>query len=236
MTQEQPRVAIITGAAGDMGRSLCEALRDEGWRVVGADQRPFTITDVDAVDLDVCDAEAVHGLARAHPDLSLWVNAAGIVAAGSIGSADRQVWDRLIGVNLTGVFHGCEAAFTAMQTHGRGGRIVNVGSLAGQVGGTGGMHPGYGASKAGVHALTKSYARAGGRYDIACNAVAPGVLQGRMADQFPPEMLARIAQANPSRRLGCIDEVVRAIIFLGDPARSGFINGAVLPINGGVYV
>ena len=117
-----------------------------------------------------------------------------------------------------------------------GGRIVNVGSLAGQSGGMGGMHPAYGASKAGAHALTKTYASAGARHGVLCNAVAPGVLEGAMAARFPPDLAARIAAANPTGRLGTIDEVVRAILFLGDPARSGYINGAVLPINGGVFL
>lgn len=223
------RTAVITGAAGDLGSALCEALRGEGWRVVGVDIRPPA--DVIA---DVCDAERMIALAaEIGEDLGLWVNAAGVLGAGRPGHPDLGTWSRLISINLTGTYIGCEAAFSVMKAS-SGGRIVNVGSLAGQVGGAPGMHAAYGASKAGVHALTKTYAQAGARHNIRCNAVAPGVLEGSMADTQPDEMLARIARSNPTGRLGRMSEVVSAILFLGDPARSDYINGAILPINGGL--
>lgn len=223
------RIAVVTGAAGDMGQALCQALSAAGWRVVGIDLRPPA--DVIA---DVCDAPRLAALAaELGPGLKLWVNAAGILGAGKPGQTDLDTWQRIIAVNLTGTYSGCEAALPVMKAGG-GGRIVNVGSLAGQIGGAPGMHPAYGASKAGVHALTKTYAQAGARHNILCNAVAPGVLEGSMAETQPAEMLNRIARSNPTGRLGRMAEVVQAILFLGDPERSDHINGAVLPINGGL--
>ena len=224
------RTAVVTGAAGDMGSALCTALSEQGWRVVGVDVQPGT-----TMTADVCDAPRMAALAaEIGSDLGLWVNAAGVLAPGKPGVTDLSAWDRLLRINLTGTYVGCEAAFAVMKAHGQGGRIVNVGSLAGQVGGAPGMHPAYGASKAGVHALTKTYAQAGGRHGILCCAVAPGVLEGSMADGSPSELLTRIARSNPTGRLGTMAEVVQAIVFLGDPRQSGYINGAILPINGGI--
>ncbi|MFT5683041.1 MAG: 3-oxoacyl-[acyl-carrier protein] reductase [Myxococcota bacterium] len=223
------KTAVITGAAGDLGGALCAALSAEGWRVIGVDIRPPA--DVIA---DVCDAVRLAEIAaEVGEDLALWVNAAGVLGGGKPGVCDLDTWGRLIAVNLTGTYAGCEAAFAVMKAGG-GGRIVNIGSLAGQMGGAPGMHPAYGASKAGVHALTKTYAQAGGRHGIRCNAVAPGVLAGSMADSQPVEMLAKIARGNPMGRLGRMSEVVQAVLFLGDPERSDYVNGAILPINGGL--
>ena len=130
--------------------------------------------------------------------------------------ASTEDWNRIIAVNLTGTFHGCAAALAVM-SQGGGGRIVNAGSLSGHVGGTG-VHPAYGASKAGVHALTKTYALEGARHGVACNAVAPGVLEGRMGGAVRRTgQLERLARANPLRRLGRIEEAVEAIRFLADP-------------------
>lgn len=227
--------AVVTGAAGDLGSALCRALVKEGWRVLGADINPVDTPGVEPYTTDVRDREAVQALAdAAAPKLKLWVNAAGVIGGGRLGEADEQTWDRLIAVNLTGTFHGCEVALAAMKAG--GGRIVNVGSLAGQNGGVAGMHPGYGAAKAGVHSLTRTYASGGARHGVLCNAVAPGVLEGSMAAEFPDELIARIAKANPTGRLGTMDDVVKAVLFLGDERRSGYVNGVVLSLNGGVWL
>ena len=165
----------------------------------------------------------------AETDLSVWVNAAGTFEPARIIEAPPESWHRIIAINLTGTFHGCAAALAVMTP--RGGRIVNVGSIAGQIGGLG-VHPAYGASKAGVHALTKSYALEGAKHGVFCNAVAPGVLEGRMTKKFRAETLEKIRRAHPLRRLGTMDEVVHAIRYLADH-RAGFTNGVILQTNGG---
>ena len=165
--------------------------------------------------------------------LSIWINGAGIVRVTKVLEADPEDWQRILAVNLTGTFHGCAAALAVMSRQGSG-RIVNIGSLSGQVGGTG-VHPAYGASKAGVHALTKSYALEGARYGVYCNAVAPSVIEGAMGDQFSERQRAQLAQANPLRRLARMDEVVDAIRYLASDAAS-YTNGVILPVNGGSYL
>lgn len=231
-------VAVITGAAGDLGQALCEAFLAEGYHVFGGD-----IASVEPraglvpVDLDVTDRSAVLALAEraatAAGPLKLWINAAGIVCAVKVLEADPLDWHQIIAVNLTGTYYGCAAALEVMR-QGGGGRIVNVGSLSGQVGGVA-IHPAYGASKAGVHALTKTYALEGAKHGVYCNAVAPSVLEGAMAEQLSPRQREQLARANPLRRLGRIPEVVDAIRYLASDAAS-YTNGVVLPVNGGSYV
>jgi NAD(P)-dependent dehydrogenase (short-subunit alcohol dehydrogenase family) len=230
--------AVITGAAGDLGRALCDACLADGFAVFAGDLRSVAPRPGQTpVQLDVTDRTAVFALAaRAAAEagpLRLWINAAGIVQVVKVADATPEDWDRIIAVNLTGSFHGCAAALAVMQQSG-GGRIVNLGSLSGQVGGTG-VHPAYGASKAGVHALTKTYALEGARHGITCNAVAPAVLEGAMGSQFSERQRAQLIAANPFRRLGRIEEVVAAIRYLASDAAS-YTNGVVLPLNGGSYL
>lgn len=239
MTSDVSRPGVVvTGAAGDMGAALCASFLADGFTVFGADLVvPPEQDGLVPFAADVTDREAVFALAdRAATEsrLSTWVNCAGIFRPVSVSDAGAEDWDRIIAVNLTGTFHGCAAALFAMSKSG-GGRIVNAGSLSGQVGGTG-VHPAYGASKAGVHALTKTYALEGARHGVACNAVAPGVLEGKMGGQFADGQLERLARYNPMRRLGTIDEAVEAIRFLADPVRASYLNGVILPVNGGAYM
>ncbi|HLI11122.1 MAG TPA: SDR family oxidoreductase [Alphaproteobacteria bacterium] len=231
------RGVVVTGAAGDLGGAVADSFLADGYRVYGADIAPIQprpgLIDV---TLDVTDRTAVFALARraaTETTLWAWVNGAGIVAVEPIEEADPAIWDRIIAVNLTGCFYGCAAALAMLKAR-SGGRIVNIGSISGQVGGVG-PHPAYGASKAGVHALTKSYALAGARYGITCNAVAPFVLEGRMAGAFSEAQRERLVRGNPTRRLGTMSEVVHAIRYLSSP-EAGFTNGAILQVNGGALM
>lgn len=235
---EKRRGAVVTGAAGDLGGALCDSFLADGFSVFGADlHAPAARDGLQCRVVDVTDRAGVFALAAeaaGHTDLAVWVNCAGVFQPVPVAQASAEDWDRIIAVNLSGTFHGCAAAFSVMAGHG-GGRIINAGSLSGHVGGTG-IHPAYGASKAGVHALTKTYALEGAKHDVICNAVAPGVLEGRMGGQFGAPQRERLARANPMRRLGRIEEAVAAIRFLADPERAGYLNGVILPVNGGAYM
>jgi NAD(P)-dependent dehydrogenase (short-subunit alcohol dehydrogenase family) len=230
--------AVITGAAGDLGHALCEAFLAEGYRVYGGDIAPVEpCAGLVPVPLDVTDRAAVfalaeRGAAEAGP-LRLWINAAGILRVVKVTDADSLDWERIIAVNLTGTFHGCAAALEVMGRSG-GGRIVNIGSLSGQVGGTA-LHPAYGASKAGVHALTRTYALEGAKYGVYCNAVAPSVIEGALASQMSERQREQLARTNPLRRLARMPEVVDAVRYLASDAAS-YTTGVILPVNGGSYL
>jgi len=227
--------AVITGAAGDMGAATAASFRADGFRVYAADLRPpAAAPDLVPAALDVRERAAVFALAgraAAESDLRVWVNCAGVVANAPIEQASADEWERVIAINLTGTFNGCAAAFEAMRKNAPpGGRIVNAGSISGQLGGVG-PHPAYGASKAGVHALTKSYAIAGARHGIYCNAIAPSVIEGSMSRAFTPAQLEKYTAAIPLRRLAHMDEIVHAIRYLADP-KAGYTSGVILALNG----
>ena len=229
---------VITGAAGDLGRALSASFIADGRTVFGADVAPIEPRErMIPVALDVTDRAGMLALAERAVEtpggLSIWINGAGIVRVTKVLEADPEDWQRIIAVNLTGTFHGCAAALAVMSRQGSG-RIVNIGSLSGQVGGTG-VHPAYGASKAGVHALTKSYALEGARYAVYCNAVAPSVIEGTMAEQFSERQRVQLTRGNPLRRPARMDEVVGAIRYLASDAAS-YTNGVILPVNGGSYL
>jgi NAD(P)-dependent dehydrogenase (short-subunit alcohol dehydrogenase family) len=233
MADSEVEGAVVTGAAGELGAAVARNLAADGIRVYATD-----LTDAAGGDgivplrLDVTDRDAVFALARraaGESALRTWVNAAGIFLPVAVGVAEEDDWHRIIAVNLTGTYHGCAAALEVMA--GAGGRIVNVGSISGQFGGAS-VHPAYGASKAGVHNLTKSYAQAGIRHGVFCNAVAPGPIEGRMISKFGEDALDHLRRRHPLGRIGAMDEVVHAIRYLADP-RAGYTNGAILQVNGG---
>jgi len=234
---DKPRAVVITGAAGDLGQALCDSFLADGLVVYAADRAPVPPrAGLQAVALDVTERAAVTALAeRAGREtrLEAWVNGAGIFLACPVMEAGTEDWQRIIAVNLTGTFYGCAAALPVLAAAG-GGRIVNIGSISGQVGGVG-AHPAYGASKAGVHALTKTYALEGARFGVLCNAVAPGLLAGGMAREFSDSQRDKLARSTPLRRLGSMAEITRVIRFLAD-ADNTYMTGAILPVNGGAYM
>lgn len=128
---------VVTGAAGDLGRELCASYLADGLTVFAADIAPIEPRDgLRPVPLDVCDGAAVRALAeRAARETRLWawINGAGIFVAGAVLDAGMKDWERIIAVNLGGAFHGCAAALPVLMAAG-GGRIVNVGSISGQIG------------------------------------------------------------------------------------------------------
>ncbi|MGE0094253.1 MAG: SDR family NAD(P)-dependent oxidoreductase [Alphaproteobacteria bacterium] len=236
MAGDKPNSVVVTGAAGDLGTAVVDSFLGDGYRVYGGDVAPIRARPgLVASKLDVTDREQVFALAQraaAESALKIWVNVAGLFEAARVIDADPDVWHKVIAINLTGTFHGCAAALSVMA--GTGGRIVNVGSLSGQLGGLS-VHPAYGASKAGVHALTKAYALEGAKHDVYCNAVAPGPIDGRMTAKFSPGTLAKIRAGIPGKRLATMDEVVHAIRYLADD-RAGHTTGAILQVNGGVLM
>jgi NAD(P)-dependent dehydrogenase (short-subunit alcohol dehydrogenase family) len=228
---------VVTGAAGDLGRTLCRSFLKDGFSVFAADLSPAAeCPGLEPVRIDVTVHKAMRELAERagrETHLQAWINAAGLFVSCPVTAATDTDWARIIAVNLTGTYYGCAVALPVLAAVG-GGRIVNVGSISGQVGG-GGVHPAYGASKAGVHALTRTYATEGARHGVLCNAVAPGLLEAGVVREFDERQREKLAQAVPLRRLGGMDEVVRVIRFLAS-ADNTYMTGAIVPINGGAYM
>jgi 3-oxoacyl-[acyl-carrier protein] reductase len=249
MQRFEGRVALVTGAAGGIGQAMCRRLADEGAAIAASDMDTALLSPLMAelggrgvrtlaLGLDVRQAgtarETVQRIVGELGRLDVLVNNAGVFAQTPVLEIDPERWDALMAVNLRGVLVCSQAAMRAMIDAGRGGAIVNLASLAGQVGGVV-AGADYAASKAGVVALTKSLAKAAARFGIRVNAVNPGVIDTAMPAQFPPEARARMIEDTPLKRMGRPEEVASAIAFLASDDAS-FITGTTLDINGGIYV
>jgi 3-oxoacyl-[acyl-carrier protein] reductase len=158
------------------------------------------------------------------------INNAGIVSPGSYDKIDLNEWDRILNANLTGSYRMVLAFAPTMQQQ-RSGRIINISSITAQTGGvSGGIH--YAASKGGMLAMTKTLARDLAPYNITVNSITPGQIESR-ADMLTDESRQRIEAMIPLGRLGHVDDIAYAALFLASPMAS-YITGFTLDVNGGL--
>lgn len=248
MRMLEGRVALVTGAAGGIGAATARALAEAGARVVATDvdeTRALQVANAiggngaEAIGrhLDVTHQPEVEAVIQETLDrfgtLDILVNVAGILDLTPIESLSPEAWDRVMNVNLKGTLLPSLAALKVMRAR-RQGRIVNLGSLAGQVGGiVAGAN--YSAAKAGVIALTKSLAKYAAPFGILVNCVNPGVIDTAMPASFAPDRLDEMIAATPLRRLGKPEEVASVIVFLSSDA-SSFITGSCIDVNGGLHM
>jgi len=165
--------------------------------------------------------------------IDILVNNAGIIRRGTIETVTEEDWDRVIEVNLKGTFNCCKAVAEIMKSQ-KYGKIVNVSSIAGKMGDITSA-PGYGPSKAGVDALTKTLARQLAKYGINVNAVAPHAIETEMSAQWSEERRKEIIASIPLGRLGKPEDVANAVLFLASDEAS-FITGEILDVNGGALM
>lgn len=238
MSALNDKIILITGAAGAVGAAVAEAAGDAGATVIATDLgRPgFAGTALDVTSETDWQRVAAE-VTRDHGRLDGLVNAAGIVALGSVEQLDFAEWRRVLSVNLDGTFLGCKYSLPLLRA--RGGSIVNMSSVSGLVGGH--NLAAYNASKGGVSLLTKSVALTGARCKppVRCNAVCPAFLEGPMVDGIAATARdsaaarERMADAIPLRRFGTPAEVAALCVYLLSDA-AGFITGADVPIDGGL--
>lgn len=242
------RRAIVTGAGRGIGRAIALRLALEGAAVLASDVDAGA-AEAAAVEIrdrghrgisaaaDVSDWDAVVRTVEAARSefggLEILVNNAGTIRRGNLESMTLDDWHRVIAVNLTGTFYCCKAATPLLREAGWG-RIINVTSIAGKMGDIASA-PGYGPSKAGVIALTKSLARELAPEGITVNAVAPHAVMTEMSAQWSAEKRAAILAGIPLGRLGTVDEVAAAVAFLASD-EAGFITGETLDVNGGAWM
>lgn len=241
------RVAVVTGAAAGIGAAVAEALVAEGCRVwitdrdsVKGKQKSASLGDGSRarfISMDVTDAvgvaDAFDQIVRADTRLDILVCNAGILKSEPFLESSSEDWESVVAVNLTGVINCIRGAVRPMMAGG-GGRIVNIASISAARGGGSIGSVLYGTTKAGVIALTMGLARELGPVGIAVNAVAPSVAETSMTRaSLTAEARENIISRIPLRRLAKPSDIADAVLFLVS-ARAGFINGAMLPVDGGI--
>lgn len=240
MTRLDGRVAVITGGARGIGAETARVFREAGatvetWDVVDGADRRVDVTDSASV------AAAVAATVAAHGRIDILVNNAGILRDAQlvkvkdgevVGRMEEAQWDAVLGVNLKGVFLCGQAVAPVMIENGYG-RILNASSVVGLYGNFGQSN--YVATKAGVIGLTKVWARELGPKGITVNAVAPGFIGTEMVRSMPEHILKSMVERTPVRRIGEPRDVANAYLFLASD-EAGFVNGAVLSVDGGVVV
>jgi meso-butanediol dehydrogenase/(S,S)-butanediol dehydrogenase/diacetyl reductase len=247
----QDKVCLITGAGSGIGKAMALRFAREGATVVIADQDGQAAEAVCAlvkqnggraqpIEADVTVALEVQAMVRATVDtfgsLDVLVNQAGIIQVGDIIDLDEQEWDRVVAVNLKGVYLACKYGLRAMLAQG-GGVIINTASISGLVGIP--KQPAYCASKGGVIALTRALAVDYADRNIRVNCIAPGPIDTPWTENVlrapgdPASEYRWIVMTQPLKRLGTPDEVAAAAAYLASDD-AAYITGAVLTIDGGM--
>lgn len=225
------KVALVTGAARGIGAHIAARFAEHGAFVYAAD-----IAEGAPLRMDVTDRAAVRAalerIVRERGAIDVLVNNAGLLATGPFGETSGEAWDRLVAVNLTGVFNCVQAAVPAMR--GRpGASIINIASVSAEKGGGAMGNVWYGATKAGVVAMTKGLGRELGPQGIRVNAIAPAVIETDMVQaHLTPALRAQILARFPLGRFAETDDVARLAVFLASDA-SSFITGETIAVDGG---
>jgi 3-oxoacyl-[acyl-carrier protein] reductase len=166
--------------------------------------------------------------------LDILVNNAGICPLTPFAEIPEDEWDRVMAINLKGAFLCCQASLPYLRRSGRRGRIINIASVAGQMGGVlVGAH--YAASKAGLIALTKSLARLVAPDGVTVNCIAPATTESDLTAAWPEALRAQVRGQIPLGRLATPEEIAEAACFLAEGG-AAFITGATLDVNGGLYL
>jgi 3-oxoacyl-[acyl-carrier protein] reductase len=232
------RMALVTGGSRGIGRAIALALAEAGADVVvnylsrsrEAQEVESRIRQLGrrcaAIQADVSIGGDVDRLVAAAGPVDILINNAGISRPQAIEEITERDWDDLIAVNLKSCFLVTQAALPGMRAR-RWGRIVNISSVAAQVGGVVGPH--YAASKAGMLGLTHYYARHLAQEGIRVNAIAPALIETEMVASNPNAQPAHI----PVGRFGTVDEVAQVAVML---ARNGYITGQTINVNGGWFM
>ncbi len=247
MRRLENKVAIITGAGSGIGRETALLFAKEGAKVVVADISERggmeTVENIRGaggegvfIKLDVSSIEQAKQMVKETHErygrIDILIINAGIVQDALIIKMTEEQWDRVINVNLKGAFNCIKAVVDVMINQGSG-VILNASSIVGVYGNIGQAN--YASAKAGLIGMTKTLAKELGRKGVRVNAVAPGFIRTPMVGGVPEKVLEMVKEKTPLRRLGEPRDVAYAYLYLASD-EAGFINGAVIPVDGGLVL
>jgi 3-oxoacyl-[acyl-carrier protein] reductase len=241
------QIALVTGASRGIGQAIALELGRQGAQVIG------TATSADGAEkishvlkeenvagkgvvLDVNNTDSITAalseLEKSSATPSILVNNAGITRDNLLLRMTEEEWDAILDTNLKSVYRMTKACLRAM-TKARWGRIISISSVVGAMGNAGQAN--YAAAKAGLIGFTKALAREVGSRNITVNAVAPGFIDTDMTRKLPDAQKEALLRQIPLGRLGRAEEIAQAVAFLASP-QAGYITGATLHVNGGMYM
>lgn len=242
------KIAVLIGGASEIAAATGRMFLDEGASLVLVDVSREGLDRVSAqyesaaerVGTFVGDVrsyeqmqDAVAFALKAFGRVDIVVNCAGILIHKPIDVLTVQEWQDVMDINITGVFNACKAVVPSMKRE-RYGRIVNVSSVGGRTGRPG-VGVNYAASKAGIVGLSRTLAKELAPWNITVNVVAPGPLNGRMFLGMAPELIRELEKNIPLGRVGEMDEIAYAILYLASDEAS-WTTGEVLDVNGGAFI
>ena len=243
----QGKVALVTGGGRGIGREIALLFAKEGADIaicdVNTEIAQSTQKEVEslgrramsfATDVTVFKQveEMVNLILDNFKHIDILVNNAGITRDNLLLRMTEEDWDKVLAVNLKGVFNGTKAVSRAMLKQ-RSGKIVSIASIIGIMGNAGQAN--YAASKGGIISFTKSIARELASRNINVNAVAPGFIQTAMTDKLSDEVKKKMMEQIPLGKLGTPEDIASAVLFLAGPD-ADYITGQVLAVNGGMYM
>jgi 3-oxoacyl-[acyl-carrier protein] reductase len=241
------QVALVTGATRGIGRAIASTLAGAGATVIGTattDDGAATIAAYlkeagnagTGIRLDVSDGDAVDAaladIASRFGAIAILVNNAGITRDNLLLRMKDDEWDAIMATNLKPAFRLAKGVLRGMMKA-RHGRIIQIGSVVGASGNPGQTN--YAAAKAALVGFTKSLAQEVGSRNITINCVAPGFVDTDMTKALPEAQRAALLEKIPLGRLGSPEDIANAVLFLASP-QAGYITGATLHVNGGMYM
>ena len=239
MNRLEGKIAVVTGSARGIGRAIVEKLAAHGAKmIISCDMgeatyeqsnvvhKTLNVTNRDAIKTFVDEVEKEYG------KIDILVNNAGITKDGLLMRMSEEQWDAVIDVNLKGVFNMTQAVSKSM-LKARKGSIINMASVVGLHGNPGQTN--YAATKGGVIAMSKTWAKEFGSRSVRSNCIAPGFIQTPMTDILPEDVIKGMLDATPLGRLGQVEDIANAVLFLASD-ESSFITGEVLSVAGGLML
>ena len=243
----QNQIALITGTSRGIGKAIALKLGKDGATVIGTATTDEGVKSISnylseagikgkGIILNVNDTDQIRNLfteiRKEFGEVTILVNNAGITRDDLLVRMKDEKWDEVIGTNLKAIFRLSREVLRSMMMA-RSGRIINIASIVGSTGNAGQSN--YAAAKAGILGLSKSLAREVGSRNITINCVAPGFVDTDMTRALSEKQQQDLLQHVPLKRLGEPEDIASAVAFLASPS-AGYITGATLHVNGGMYM